>query len=66
MRSVVRYQYVPLYAARLVTRADVDQRENVLTKKMLNIAMGASNTAVQNIYGTHYRSIGEEVAYAGT
>jgi len=66
VRSVVRYQYTPLCAARMITRKDVDHREAVLTKKILGIAASANQAAVMNVYGLHFANLGDEVARAGT
>lgn len=66
MRSAISYQFVPLYAAKLVERKDVDTRETILLKKALGMAMNSKPNAVQNIYGTMYKSLGDMVAEAGT
>jgi DNA-binding transcriptional ArsR family regulator len=66
VRSVLSYHYVPLYAAGLVERKDVDAREATLLKKVLGIAMSANHNVVRNIYETNYTSIGDQVAEAGT
>lgn len=66
VRSVISYHYTPLFAAGLVVRKDVDQREIILMKKVLGIASSASQNVVMNIYGTNYTSIGDQVAEAGT
>jgi len=52
-------------AARLVTSHDVDKREGVLTKMVLGIPMSANQDVVRNVYGLHYTSLGEDIAYAG-
>lgn len=57
---------MPLYAARLVERKDVEARETTLVKKMLGIAMSTKADVVRNIYGVHHKSIGDMVAEAGT
>lgn len=52
MRSAISYQFVPLFAAKLVERKGVDAREKILLKKALGMGMNAKPNAVQNIYGT--------------
>jgi hypothetical protein len=42
VRSNIRYHYVPLYAARMVTNEDVERREAIFVKKELGIAPGAN------------------------
>lgn len=60
------YQYVPLYAAKLVERKDVDARETILLKKALGMAMNSKANAVRKIYGAIYQSLGDQVAEACT